>query len=102
MTFLSILVGKKLQEGTLCRGDHQGLSKSITIDWKNLGRQLGILEEDLDSIDKERDNLYEKAYQMLRLWKENNASDATYRVLCQALCHEYLKRRDLAERFCFR
>ena len=102
MTFLSILVGKKLKEGTLCRDDHQGLSNSISKDWRKLGRQLGILEEDLDNIDEGRHDLYEKAYRMLRLWKENNASNATYRFLCQALCHEYLNRRDLAERFCFR
>ena len=102
MTFLSILVGKKLKEGTLCRDDHQGLSNSISKDWRKLGRQLDILEEDLDNIDEGRHDLYEKAYRMLRLWKEKNASNATYRALCQALCHECLNRRDLAERFCFR
>ena len=101
MTFLSILVGKKLKEGILCNDDHQGLSNSISKGWRKLGRLLGIREEDLDDIDERGRDFCERAYQMLRLWKEKNASNATYRFLCQALCHEYLNRRDLAEYFCF-
>ena len=70
MTFLSILVGKKLKEGTLCRDDHQGLSNSISKGWRKLGRLLGIREEDLDDIDVRGRDFCERAYQMLRLWKE--------------------------------
>ena len=102
MTFLSILLGKVLKEGTLCSDDHQGLSNSISKGWRTLGRLLGIREEDLDDIDERGRDFCEKAYQMLRLWKEKNASNATYRVLCRVLCDECLNRRDLAERFCFR
>ena len=102
MTFLSILLGKILKEGILSKDDHMGLSNSISGDWMKLGLLLRINEGDLDSIEKTRRDYFYKAYQMLRLWKENNASDATYSVLYKKLCHECLNRRDLAERFCFR
>ena len=102
MTFLSILLGKILKEGILSRDDHAGLSNSISEDWRRLGLLLGIRVEDLDNIDQRRRDYFDKAHEMLRSWKEKNASNATYRFLCQALCHECLNRRDLAERFCFR
>lgn len=37
---------------------------------------------------------------MLMEWKESRGSDATYQVLYQALCHERVNRRDLAEKIC--
>ena len=53
----------------------------------------------LDSI-RITKNTKKKALKMLFEWKQNNASDATYKVLHSALCHEFVKRRDLAEEFC--
>ena len=94
-------LGQKLKEGTLSSDDHDGLSYSISKDWRKLGRRLGILNEDLENIDETRREFSDKADQMLQLWEQRNASNATYRVLCQALCHKFLNRRDLAERFCF-
>ncbi|RMX54099.1 hypothetical protein pdam_00014813 [Pocillopora damicornis] len=94
--------GKILKEGILSKDDHMGLSNSISEDWRRLGLLLGIRVEDLDNIDQRRRDYFDKAHQMLRLWMEKNASNATYRFLCQALCHQCLNRRDLAERFCFR
>lgn len=41
-----------------------------------------------------------KAYKMLIRWKEDNTSKATYKVMYNALCHNFVKRRDLAEEFC--
>ncbi|XP_027053830.1 uncharacterized protein LOC113680972 [Pocillopora damicornis] len=96
------LAGKILKEGILSKDDHMGLSNSISEDWRRLGLLLGIRVEDLDNIDQRRRDYFDKAHQMLRLWMEKNASNATYRFLCQALCHQCLNRRDLAERFCFR
>ena len=90
-----------MKEGTLSIDDHDGLSYSISKDWRKLGRRLGILKEDLENIDERRPEFFDKADQMLQLWEQGNASNATYRVLCQALCHKFLNRRDLAERFCF-
>ena len=37
---------------------------------------------------------------MLFEWKEKYASEATYKALHFALCHEFVKRKGLAEKFC--
>ena len=66
-----------------------------------LGRRL--LESDeplLYSIDKENPEYREKAYQMLLKWKRAEGSRATFQVLHDALCHHFVNRRDLAEKFC--
>lgn len=70
--------------------------------WKWLGRPLKIDEPTLSSIDLRWPDLAEKAYQMLLKWKQKNASGATYRGLCVALCDKLVSCRDLAEKICFR
>ncbi|XP_070570580.1 p53-induced death domain-containing protein 1-like isoform X2 [Ptychodera flava] len=46
--------------------------------WKLFGRQqLEISDENIDNIDDSSKHLREKKYQMLRLWRELNGSDAT-------------------------
>ena len=65
--------------------------------WKVLGRRLRIEEGRLLAIDTENRHMDEKAYQMLGHWKIMNGSDATYRVLHDALCHPLVSRRDLAQ-----
>ena len=37
---------------------------------------------------------------MLLRWKEKRGAGATYKVLYEALCHEYVDRKDLAQQFC--
>ena len=37
---------------------------------------------------------------MLIRWKEKEGADAMFSVLYDALCHERVQRKDLAERFC--
>ena len=66
--------------------------------WKVLGRRLRIEEGRLLAIDTEHRGMVEKAYQMLRHWKEMNGSAATYRVLLDALCHPLVNLIGLAER----
>ena len=40
---------------------------------------------------------------MLCRWKEESGlSGANYQVLCKALCHKYVDRKDLAGLFCIR
>lgn len=67
-----------------------------------LGRRLKISEAKLDEIhvDHSRPELNEKAYSMLMFWKRQKSSNATYSFLFDALCHEFVNRRDLAERIC--
>ena len=38
---------------------------------------------------------------MLLRWKQGKSSSATYKVLCDALEHEYVQRKDLADQFCY-
>jgi len=66
--------------------------------WRKLGRRLDITDESLDEIDQK---LPEKGYRMLKQWKQEKGCEATYKVLCSALEHELVQRRDLAEKFCY-
>ena len=86
-----------VKQGVPSDEDLEWLSRHVNL-WKVLGRRLRIEEERLLAIDIERRGMDEKAYQMLRDWKEMNGSAATYRVLHDALCHPWVSRRDLAER----
>ena len=90
-----------MKEGTLSDYDLLKLSYAITMSWKKLGRRLKITHAILDAIDTRRSNMDEKAHRMLRRWKQKNGSTATYRVLHEALYHEFVNRRDLAEEICF-
>ena len=49
---------------------------------------------------KENEKWADKAFAMLMRWKERDGSDALYQVLHDALCHESVHRKDLAEEFC--
>ena len=42
----------------------------------------------------------QKIYKMLRHWKKKDGSDATYTVLDDALCYQFVNRTDLAEKLC--
>lgn len=93
--------GKVLKEGVVSDDDLEELSNSISKLWMKLGRRLHVRQEDLDCIDVRWPDLFDKAYRMLLLWKQKNASDATYCFLCQGLCHKFVDRKDLAQEFCF-
>ena len=90
-----------VKEGSPENNDLERLAKQIIKEWKKLGRRL--LENDealLDAVDMDNDKCSEKAYQMLLQWKAAKGSDATFRVLHDALCHDLVNRRDLAEKSC--
>ena len=76
------------------------MAKQIVNEWKKLGRRLLKSDALLDAIDKKNDEYCEKAYKMLSKWKEAEGLDATFEVLYDALCHDIVDRRDLAETFC--
>jgi len=38
---------------------------------------------------------------MLKHWKQEKGSGATYQALCDALKHRLVQRQDLAEQFCY-
>ena len=74
------------------------MSGKISDKWKNLGRRLQFDEAQITEHDKNNDKISEKAYKLLIAWKRRDASDATYRVLHEALSD--VERRDLAQEFC--
>lgn len=76
------------------------LSLNIAEGWKSLGRRLKIDDALLTSFDRENEEYREKSYKMLLHWRNREGSLATYQLLYQALCHELVNRRDLAENLC--
>lgn len=53
--------------------------------WKKLARRLKIEEPKITAIDKEIEELSEKAYKMLLYWNQEKGCGATYNVLFKAL-----------------
>jgi len=89
-----------VKEGIPVNDDLEGLANEI-IEWKKLGRRLmENADAVLYAIDKRNDEENEKAYKMLSKWKRAEGSSATFRVLHDALCHDFVNRRDLAEKYC--
>ena len=76
------------------------LSLCISDAWKRLGRRLGIENATLTSFHKENERLSEKAYEMLIHWKDKEGLSATYQKLYDALSHEYVRKKRLAEQLC--
>jgi len=92
---------KAVKEGCPSKDELEKLSLRIGKSWESLARRLGFSDEgDITRFHKNNEEYEKKALKMLFEWKQNNASDATYKVLHSALCHEFVKRRDLAEEFC--
>ena len=94
------LVSDAIKEGSPSEDELEGLSRKIAEDWKPLGRQLNVTEAELTAFHKENERYFEKPYQMLLHWKRRDGKDATYKVLYNALSHDHVQRRDLAEEYC--
>ena len=73
---------------------------NIAQGWKSLGRRLGIDEARLTGFDKGNKEYSEKPYKMLLHWMNREGSSATYKLLYEALCHDLVNRKDLAEKLC--
>ena len=97
-TFMRFL-GAAVKEGVPTDEDLERLSVKIE-KWKPLGRRLKIEEAELTALGKDNEEWSEKALAMLIKWKGKKGSKATYRCLYDALCHDLVNRKDLAEEFC--
>lgn len=73
------------------------LKSKISREWKAVGRGLGLSEEDLDRLAKDRnfEGHSDVCYGMLCAWKTKKGKAATYKVLAKAL--RQAERTDLAE-----
>ena len=69
--------------------------------WKTLGRRLDVRDPKLQEIDHAHRNLSDKGYHMLKHWRQKSGSDATYKVLSDALKDKLVQRKDLAEKYCY-
>ena len=78
----------------------ESLSVRVRATWKSLARRLLFSVVEIEAFDKANARLGDKAYRMLMSWKEREGSHATYQVLHDALSHELVGHRELAERFC--
>ena len=95
MRFLAAAV----KEGIPSDEDLEHLSVKVE-KWKPLARRLKLEAAELEALHKDNEEWSEKALAMLIKWKRKKGSKATYRCLYDALCHDLVNRRDLAEKFC--
>ena len=89
-----------VKDGCPSQDELEGLSKKIISVWEKLGRRLEFDNEELAAFDMDNAKVSKKAYSLLMAWRKRESSAATYQVLYEALCHEFVNRRDLAEKVC--
>ena len=93
---------KQRQQQLICPDvELENIGVEIAEKWEKLGRRLGVSDARLAEIYQARDQLSEKGYHMLKHWKQNKGSAATYQALCDALRDGLVQRLDLAEKFCY-
>lgn len=78
----------------------EGLSLKLGDSWKPLARRLEFKDTDIEGFESTKKTYTGKILTMLQKWKQKLGSDATYKVLWDALCHDFVGRKDLAEKFC--
>ena len=91
---------RPLRGGHLSGEDLSQLSSELGKAWMWVGRLLGLDDSSLDGIKEAYDQQFEWCYEMLRLWTQRNSTQATYQWLAQALLHQAVGKRDLAEKYC--
>ena len=77
-----------------------GLATVVSRFWKKLARELKVEEWKLDQLDVNEQDVYEKAYQMLRHWRQTKDNQATYQILYSALTSAAVGRDDLGKKYC--
>ena len=61
----------------------------------------GITEDDIEEIEEKLNTLSQRGFHMMKLWKTKNEEAAENKNLYNALVHNMVQRRDLAEKYCF-
>ena len=78
----------------------EDLAQELGGNWEKLGRRPGFNQAKIDNFDLTKKELEEKAFKMLMAWKQKEGSNATYKVLYDALCNKKVQCKLLAEKFC--
>ena len=89
-----------IRDGTPESVDLGRLSKKLGTSWRDVARRLEFEEEEINDFEDKYRGYPDRAYQMLCAWKSRDGKKATYEVLYNALTHDLVQRRDLAEAFC--
>ena len=89
-----------IKDGVVADDDLEGLSLKLGDSWIVVARRLKFIRAEITGFRNQNHQDSEKAFSMLERWKEKHGLDATYRVLYDALCHEFVDRKDLARQFC--
>ena len=89
-----------IKAGVPSDDDLEGLSLMLADKWEQLGRRLGFDQARIIAYRKENEKLAEKAFNMLMDWKQSEASAGTYQVLYNALCHQFVNCKSIAEKIC--
>ena len=72
----------------------------MIVEWKFLGRYLGMSEADLTRIELENQrNIAEQTYQMLETWsRQAEPENFNYQILCEKLMESEMN-QDLCDKF---
>lgn len=102
MQIFCFFLFKEIRDGEVDKNDLEELSTELGKSWEDLASGLKFDQAEIENFDLMNKELRKKSYRMLCAWKRKKASSATYTVLYKALCHKYVGRKDLAEKYCFR
>ena len=89
-----------IKDGVPSDKDLQLLSMKLGEYWKYLAQALGFEKPEITAFHKQNEELREKALKMLLKWRAKYGSEATYRVLYDALCDECVGQTELAQKYC--
>ena len=90
----------RIRDGTPEPDDLERLSKMLANKWQAVARRLKFKQGEIEAFDEQNKQLADKAFKMLCEWKSRDGLEATYKVLYNALSHELVQRKDLAQEFC--
>ena len=93
-------LGIQIKHGVVVNKDLELLSVELGTSWESLALLLQFHRAEIDAFHYNNKKLRQKGFNMLMVWKRRGGSFATYQVLHDALCHPFVQRRDLVERFC--
>lgn len=102
MQIFCFFLFKEIRDGEVDKNHLEELSKELGKSWEDLASVLKFDQAEIENFDHMNKELPKKSHRMLCAWKRREASSATYTVLYKALCHKYVGRKDLAEKYCIR